>query len=184
MPYGRGGAGNWEQQEQAKRKAAEDLEAARSQSSQSTTTTTTTPTVSQSQPQNAPSITSTSNQEPSQTTPQDYAHMGRGGAGNWFSPKELSTTGTFITPTDPTTSTKADKSTEAEIVTETRHRGRGGAGNFIWSQEEEERRKRGEETKEIELKDMVARDVEMGLQRPGKAVLRNEGRELEISGYV
>lgn len=152
----------------------QDLEAARSPSSQSQSSTS-------KQNQTASPV----REEPSQTANQQYAHSGRGGAGNWYSPKELSETGKFVTATDPATAIKAAKSTEAEIVTETRHRGRGGAGNFIWSQEEEEKRRAGEEGREIELKEMVARDVEAGLERPGRAVLHHPERgELEASGYM
>jgi hypothetical protein len=102
--------------------------------------------------------------------------MGRGGAGNWFSPKDLKETGDFVTTDDASAPAKAEKLAQTEIVSETRHRGRGGAGNFIWSQEDEERSKRENEDKEIELKEMVARDVEAGLAKPGRAFLYSNER--------
>jgi hypothetical protein len=102
--------------------------------------------------------------------------MGRGGSGNWYEPKVLSQTGTFTTP-DASSTTKpsslSDKDREAISGSETRKMGRGGAGNFVWSQEEEERRKE-EGVKEIELKEMVARDVEAALPRPERVVARKE----------
>jgi hypothetical protein len=154
--------------------AQQDLEAARSPSSQSQASAT---------KQNQPA--SPTQEVPSQTTTQQYAHSGRGGAGNWFSPQELTETGKFVTATDPSVQAKAQRATEGEIVSETRHRGRGGAGNFIWSQEEEDKRRADEEGKEIELKEMVARDVEAGLERPSRAVLHHPERgELETSGYM
>ncbi|KAF2757940.1 hypothetical protein EJ05DRAFT_372428 [Pseudovirgaria hyperparasitica] len=81
MPYGRGGAGNFQQAKEDKKKAAVDTE-------------------SQSQPHQSPSSPSSST---STSTPQ-YAHSGRGGAGNWFSPAELERNGTF-TSTSTFTST-------------------------------------------------------------------------------
>jgi hypothetical protein len=140
-----------------------DLEAARPTSSRSS---------SSQQPQDPAQST-----EPSQASTQDYAHTGRGGAGNWFSPKDLNETGSFVTTDDPSVPAKAEKAAHTEIVSETRHRGRGGAGNFIWSQEEEERQKRESEDKEIELKEMVAKDVEAGLAKPSRAFMYANERE-------
>jgi hypothetical protein len=142
-----------------------DLEAARPASSTSTTPTT-----------DAEDSSLASETKSSQTLPQEYAHMGRGGAGNWFSPKDLNESGNFVTTDDPSATAKAEKVAQTEIVSETRHRGRGGAGNFIWSQEDEERSKRESEDKEIELKEMVARDVEAGLSKPGRAFLYSNER--------
>jgi hypothetical protein len=99
--------------------------------------------------------------------------MGRGGAGNWFSPKELVSTGSFSSAEAPT-SPKAQAPGDKELVgNESRHRGRGGAGNFLWTQEDEERARRENQDKEIELKEMVVKDVERGLARPDRAFLRD-----------
>ena len=104
------------------------------------------------------------------TTPanvnQDYAHMGRGGAGNWYSPKELSETGKFET-------SNQQGPVEKEPA-ETRRTGRGGAGNFVWDDEENEKTRQQKEEMEIELKDMVAKDVEAGLPRPDRVFVRPE----------
>lgn len=91
--------------------------------------------------------------------------MGRGGAGNWYSPKELSQTGNFETSSQSTAS-------EKDAGTETRRTGRGGAGNFVWDDEESEKNRQQKEETEIELKDMIAKDVEAGLPRPDRAFMR------------
>lgn len=96
--------------------------------------------------------------------------MGRGGAGNWYSPKDLSQTGNFETPTEHTAGEA--RAGDKDAASESRHRGRGGAGNFIWTAEDEERAKNGKEAMEIELKEMVAKDVEEGLAKPDRAFIR------------
>jgi len=158
MPWGRGGAGNIAQIEESQKRVAEqkqDLEANQ-------------PTVEASNPPtDSPSTQKVSSPAPSNWN-QDYAHTGRGGAGNWYEPKILSETGKFVASEQPTAPppTQPDK----EVIAETRHRGRGGAGNYVWSQEDEERARDEERGKEIELKEMVARDVERALPRPVRAV--------------
>ncbi|KAF2712932.1 hypothetical protein K504DRAFT_472454 [Pleomassaria siparia CBS 279.74] len=132
MPtWGRGGAGNIlsdaQVQEQSK-KVAEDLEANRSLTSSAAPPTTSTPS----------------------TSTQDYAHMGRGGAGNWYEPKELLKEGTFSQPSDST----ALPTTSKPLISTPWHpdsqelpvarSGRGGAGNFVWKDEERERSRREE----------------------------------------
>ncbi|KAF2114498.1 hypothetical protein BDV96DRAFT_99161 [Lophiotrema nucula] len=157
MPYGRGGAGNIGREEQIKeqnKKLAEDVEAQRSLASSA-----------------APPATSSS-QVP------DYAHSGRGGAGNWYEPKNLQATGTFSHPSDSTaipTSSKPHVSTpwhpdnqELPVA----RAGRGGAGNFVWKDEEKERQREEEELrKRQQLNEKVEKDVEAGLPKPPGAVL-------------
>lgn len=94
--------------------------------------------------------------------------MGRGGSGNWYEPKVLAQTGQFSAPEAPEAMKpiRADK----EVVADTRRRGRGGAGNFVWDEDGEEE----ESAKEIELKEMVVRDVEAQLPRPPRVVQRTE----------
>lgn len=159
MAWGRGGAGNIAQQEQlqeqSKKLAAEDLEANRSLTSDAA----------------PPAKTS--------SQPSEYAHMGRGGSGNWYQPKELEQSGSFQQPADstaaPSTSTKPNVSTpwhpEGQELPVARA-GRGGAGNFVWKDEEREA-KRNEEEKKVKEKvsEGVERDVEAGLAKPGAAVL-------------
>jgi hypothetical protein len=96
--------------------------------------------------------------------------MGRGGAGNWYSPKDLSQTGKF--ETSPEQASGEGKPIDQEMISDTRHRGRGGAGNFIWSAEDEEKARQEKQEMEIELKDMVVKDVEKGLARPDRAFIR------------
>jgi hypothetical protein len=97
--------------------------------------------------------------------------MGRGGSGNWYEPKILAQTGNFSAPEAPESlkAIRADK----EVVTDTRRRGRGGAGNFVWD-EDADGEGAGESVKEIELKEMVVRDVEAQLPRPPRVVQRTE----------
>ena len=113
--------------------------------------------------------------------------MGRGGAGNWYEPKELQKEGTFTQPADATaipTSSKPQVSTpwhpENQELPVARS-GRGGAGNFVWrSGEEAGKKEREEEEKEEErrkgLRVQAERSVEGSLARPPGAVL---GRETE-----
>lgn len=108
--------------------------------------------------------------------------MGRGGAGNWYQPTELSKDGTFTQPTDSTavpTSSKPQISKpwhpEGQELPVARS-GRGGAGNFTWRSEEEVRReKEGREmdvmkrTEDVRVE--VERGVEEGLQMPSRVRL-------------
>ncbi|KAI9869761.1 MAG: hypothetical protein M1830_005119, partial [Pleopsidium flavum] len=95
---------------------------------------------------------------------QDYAHSGRGGAGNFYSPSTLQSTGTFASSgtipttsninTNTKTSTPSDDSTAPPSAvkesgpSETVYTGRGGAGNFRVGQDVE-RRKREDEEREL-----------------------------------
>ncbi|KAF2676127.1 hypothetical protein K458DRAFT_424981 [Lentithecium fluviatile CBS 122367] len=104
--------------------------------------------------------------------------MGRGGAGNWYQPAELSKEGTFSEPADATavpTSTKPQVSKpwhpENQELPVARA-GRGGAGNFVWGDGEKERLRREEEEREKKrVSEGVEKGVEEGLKRPGQAVL-------------
>ncbi|PSN68021.1 hypothetical protein BS50DRAFT_572995 [Corynespora cassiicola Philippines] len=161
MPsWGRGGAGNIVSDEQVKeqsRKVADDLEANRSLASSA-----------------APPLTSTS----SQTQAQEYAHTGRGGAGNWYQPSELEKAGSFSQPADSTaipTSSRPQISTpwhpEGQELPVARA-GRGGAGNFVWRDESKEQASReAEEKVKDKVRGEAERDVEAGLQKPGAALL-------------
>lgn len=74
-PYGRGGAGNYEAIQRENEKVANDLEA------------------NQSAADNA-----TNNYVPpdiAERSEAQYAHTGRGGAGNYYSPRELTEHGNF-----------------------------------------------------------------------------------------
>lgn len=111
--------------------------------------------------------------------------MGRGGAGNWYEPKELQKDGTFTQPADSTaipTSSKPQISTpwhpEGQELPVARS-GRGGAGNFVWKSDEQVRREtEGRELDEIKRKEDVQKDVEGRVEailaRPGAARLGEE----------
>ncbi|CAO2653203.1 Nn.00g026140.m01.CDS01 [Neocucurbitaria sp. VM-36] len=157
--YGRGGAGNINAAKETSKRAAEDIEANR------TPTSTTAPPT-----------------QPSSAS-QEYSHMGRGGAGNWYQPSELQKEGTFTQPSDSTaipTTSKPQISTpwhpEGQEMPVARS-GRGGAGNFVWKSEEQAKKEREDEERRREVvREGVERDVEAGLAKPPGALL---GRETE-----
>lgn len=104
--------------------------------------------------------------------------MGRGGAGNWYQPTELEKEGNFTQPGDSTaipTTSKPQISTpwhpENQEMPVARA-GRGGAGNFVWKDEEKERKKMEDEERAKEkLNERVEKSVEEGLAKPGAALL-------------
>lgn len=99
MASGRGGAGNILAVQQEKARVSSDVEA----NLQAT-------------------IDSSIQQQPQS---QQYAHAGRGGAGNYFSPKGLKETGHF-SHQEPSTSTSSASSQPVPVA----RYGRGGAGNM------------------------------------------------------
>ena len=96
----------------------------------------------------------------------EYAHAGRGGAGNF---KLTATAAAAATPGDLSTSVKQG------AVPEGGYSGRGGAGNYRWDTEkrkaEAEARQREAEEKAYER---TVKDVEEGLKPPEKAHLSGE----------
>lgn len=173
MAWGRGGAGNIQQAGDAEKRMAEDIEAA--QPPQSTES-------------SHPDASFYASSEPQE---QEYAHMGRGGAGNWYSPAELNSTGTYVsnakpqlTPSsngaskastlfgDPTLA-PASQAALSEQELAAGHRGRGGAGNFIWRSGAEEGAKAKAEEERLKkagkIEEKVIADVEAGLAMPGRA---------------
>jgi len=165
MAYGRGGAGNYYAAQEESKKAAADVEA------------------------NLASTTTQASRSPASAVPsnasQDYAHMGRGGSGNWYQPKELQKEGTFTQPADATaipTSSKPQVSTpwhpEGQELPVARS-GRGGAGNFVWKSEEQERRAGEDEEKRKEkLREEAERSVEAGLAKPPGALLGKDTKQV------
>ncbi|KAF2273638.1 uncharacterized protein EI97DRAFT_382968 [Westerdykella ornata] len=164
MPtWGRGGAGNIVSDEQVKQQSERDLEANRAPLSSTTA--------------------STSTATAPRTPQQEYAHMGRGGAGNWYQPHELSHSGSFNQTSDSTAAPSATSKPQVStpwhpegVELPVARAGRGGAGNFVWKQEEEKRKeeeREEEETRRIEGE--VERVVAEGLKMPARAVL-GEGR--------
>lgn len=114
---------------------------------------------------------------------QEYAHMGRGGAGNYYSPRALNATGEFAgaesshvlgdgTPAPRGPEVKGQDGQQGEKIV---RYGRGGAGNFFGVDEGAERRarKRLEEEgrKREELEREVQKGVDGALARPEKARL-------------
>lgn len=109
--------------------------------------------------------------------------MGRGGAGNWYSPKDLNRTGQFVSSSagengQATTHTPIYKDAErngGQQQLPTARLGRGGAGNMLWGAEEtiddRRRREREDEGKKEALREKVMHDVEAGLAKPGKAII-------------
>src|SRR2546430_11275084 len=84
-----------------------------------------------------------------QKPPAEFAHAGRGGAGNYYSPKALSETGKF-TESGEAGVGAANSGTPPQRVG---YGGRGGVGNYMAKDNEEEERLREIEAKK---KDMVA----------------------------
>ncbi|KAJ4361044.1 uncharacterized protein N0V89_001613 [Didymosphaeria variabile] len=151
---GRGGAGNIIRAQEQSKKTVEDVEA-----------------------QRIPSTTADA-APPSTTAAQSYAHTGRGGAGNWYQPERLAKEGTFSTPSDSTalpTTAKPNVSTPWHPENQQMpvgRAGRGGAGNFVWKDEEEEKKTKEDKEKLGEkVSESVERDVEAVLAKPPGALL-------------
>lgn len=104
---------------------------------------------------------------------QQYALSGRGGAGNYYSPKELSQTGRF---SSARTGTGSGSAPQAQGMTEqSRTYGRGGAGNHYFGERERaaldaEKRRQEDQFRE-KLKQDIERGVKEHLAMPPKAKL-------------
>nr|POE88327.1 hypothetical protein CFP56_11556 [Quercus suber] len=158
MAYGRGGAGNIQAVAEQIAASKADLEA-----------------------NNLPAI----NSYPSATAhaardEAQYAHSGRGGAGNYYSPKDLAARGEFAgagsshilgdgTPA-PAASTAAK-----QVPSAVKASGRGGAGNFLFGIGESEAqaaaKREEDERRASALKEDIAKVVEEALPMPEKAKL-------------
>ncbi|KAF2225250.1 hypothetical protein BDZ85DRAFT_194722 [Elsinoe ampelina] len=160
MPYGRGGAGNFEAAQAVKQaaqdRAANDVEAQKGVDDDLTKS------LAESK------------------APAQYAHSGRGGAGNYYSPQELTKTGQFEAtapgaeqPDIPTTSTLQSKA-QAQ-ATLPAYRGRGGAGNYETTAADAKEISRTQaehaEKEQERIRESIAKDVESGLARPERARL-------------
>ena len=108
----------------------------------------------------------------------DYAHTGRGGAGNWVAAPELRESEVYTARTIPLDAI-APAATPKSKPTE--YYGRGGAGNIVKG--DEEKRRKANEEKMIDARRRreaeVVRDVEMGLKPPEKAYLGTGAEKLE-----
>ncbi len=101
--------------------------------------------------------------------PAEYAHTGRGGAGNWYSPRQTENQGR------PSGDRNIDPTAVSDAELKSRPGGRGGAGNIEFGRQVEERRRTepGKESQanQTELHERIAHDVESGLAMPEKAFL-------------
>lgn len=161
MP-GRGGAGNWQAAQQETEKVQADVEADRSLSSSA-----------------AGSIHVVSREQ------REHAYSGRGGSGNWYSPKELHQNGTFQdlvlggspAPQDNNTTniTTTNNNNNSSSSSVTRKLGRGGAGNMTFGVTEDEeralRRCQEEQQKGKDISSHVEATVNATLAEPPKAKL-------------
>jgi len=162
MPYGRGGAGNFE-------------EAARQS----------TPTIKRDLEANLPPV------EAPVSVPDQYAYSGRGGAGNYYSPAALSQQGTFsTTPSTAATNSGQSEATaipapasdSATASAAVPFAGRGGAGNYSFSDErkllEAEVNDGGDGMRNRDpqaMIELVELDVERGLAKPQQAHVDEAG---------
>ncbi|KAI5792490.1 hypothetical protein DFH27DRAFT_569121 [Peziza echinospora] len=159
---GRGGAGNMITPEELQRKEA-DVEAQQSEA-----------------------LSNELAKEPVEGPPGDgleYKHMGRGGAGNWFTPAELKSTGTYTDTTvkcpNPTSLNPAPSSTHIDPRP---WRGRGGAGNFAPDKPLEPEQMELEERKVAEVIEAeVRQSVDLGLAKPGLAYISPRDRDISKS---
>lgn len=123
---------------------------------------------------------------------QQYAHTGRGGAGNYYSPKELSQTGNFsgagsshilgegtVPPASSSSGRRGSavgNGSSAQPAQEPmRTYGRGGAGNYAYgvseSEERAARKRMEDEQKREQLKADIEKGVKENLAMPQKAKL-------------
>lgn len=122
----------------------------------------------------------------------EYAHVGRGGAGNWTPSVELAPPASApeVAAPPPPPPTLISMSATAGAgdpyrAAKSGYYGRGGAGNFNTGSEEarrvaeEKERKRREE----ELRRRVEESVQLEMRRPEGAVTR-EGRERDFSRFM
>lgn len=163
-PYGRGGAGNYEAIQRENEKISNDLEA--NQSAADNATNSYVP----------PDI--------AEKGEAQYAHTGRGGAGNYYSPQDLSQTGNFSgaqtshilgdgtpAPSDNVRPAAAPAVTGGPIP----KTGRGGAGNYDFGINEAERKAARQHEEADRRQQRLKEDVEQGVKEnlafPSKAKL-------------
>ena len=102
----------------------------------------------------------------------DYAHAGRGGAGNWYSPADVQKYGDFLSQIVARNNVMGAR--------EAGYYGRGGVGNFTFVGQEqsivEEKKILEEQGKQ---KEKMVRYVSANLERPEKAHLGAQGLNKE-----
>jgi len=100
--------------------------------------------------------------------PPEYLHSGRGGAGNWFQPAELSSQGLVQAANSSATATEAPR--KGAVLSKPTYRGgRGGAGNYVDFAAQEREKREEEERRRREMEARIGMDVEAGLARPARA---------------
>lgn len=169
-PYGRGGAGNYEQVQRENEKISHDLESNQSAADNANNSFLPPDIAEKGEPQ--------------------YAHTGRGGAGNYYSPQDLTQTGNFAgaqtshilgdgtpAPADDARPAAAPAvgGMGSAVGGVTPKTGRGGAGNFDFGINEAERKAAREheqaDHKQQQLRDDVEKGVKDQLAFPSKARL-------------
>ena len=159
MPYGRGGAGNIYAVEQETARVQADLEANNSSSN-----------IKDGQPT-----------DQTRQGEQQYAHSGRGGAGNYYSPQTLTETGSFnnatrshilgdgtqapaATANSPDINASSNNTGEQSSSGLSRKVGRGGAGNYAFGVSESEEKAALKRLDEEQRRQQVQADVEKGVE--------------------
>jgi hypothetical protein len=146
MSTGRGGAGNILAVQQEKAQVSGDVEANLRQTLES-------PILQQAQSQ----------------TQAQYAHSGRGGAGNYYSPKDLKETGRF---SHQNTGTSSSTSSQAAHAAPVARYGRGGAGNMSFGvTANEEKAAEAERVQRMKIEAESEREAEQSIVMPPRAKL-------------
>lgn len=155
MSSGRGGAGNILAVQQERARITADVEASHQQTAE--------PTPAQ-----------------QQTSTQEYAHSGRGGAGNYYSPKDLKETGRF-SHQNPIANANASGPVPTNAVPVVKY-GRGGAGNMSYGVTESEEKAamkkiEAERLKREEIEVESAREAANSIAMPPQAKLPLPGND-------
>jgi len=114
----------------------------------------------------------------SQKESDSYFYSGRGGAGNLVIPKASETIRSPSSSRAETDARSPISPLESNVKQESRSYGRGGMGNFESSNAVEREREEALKQKMEQIRKSAERDVEIGLSKPGKAMLRSSD-ELE-----
>lgn len=161
---GRGGAGNILAVQQEKARVASDVEANLP------------PTVDSA----AAAGSAAAGSAAAPTPIQDYAHSGRGGAGNYYSPKDLKETGRFSdrNPVVQASGAAQNHNHASPSPAPVARYGRGGAGNMSFgASESEEKAAADAERLKREKIEVETREAGESIAMPAKAKLPLPGKE-------
>ncbi|CZT20391.1 uncharacterized protein RCC_06251 [Ramularia collo-cygni] len=101
---------------------------------------------------------------------QEYAHSGRGGSGNYYSPKTLKETGHFGHQ-NPMADARGQQQTNGQPVPVAKY-GRGGMGNMVYGVAESEQNKNEDDKLKREKIEVESeREAEQSIALPPKAKL-------------